>query len=111
MQVIQTQKYTWLWRFTYLINNVLLKVLGSRRTLKIMVRGHWLLRRIAFEVSGLHFGDHFQNQALGLSEELLFRLISSDDSVADLGCGTGDGLALAQLKLGKFSALIQTRNR
>jgi SAM-dependent methyltransferase len=89
MQVIQTQKYRWLWRFTYLIKNVLLKVLGPRRTLKIMVRGHWLLRRIAFEVSGLHFGDHFQNQALGLSEELLFRLISSDDSVADLGCGTG----------------------
>ncbi len=89
MQVVQTQKLRWLWRSTYLIKNGLLKVLGPRRTLKVVVRGHWVLRRIAFELSGLHFGDKFQNEALGLSEGLLSTLISPNDLVADLGCGSG----------------------
>lgn len=89
MQVDQTQGLKWLWRFTYICKSVLLKVIGPERTLRFLLRSHWVLRRVAFEVSGLFFGVNFQNKALGLSEELLLTLIAPESSVADLGCGTG----------------------
>jgi len=89
MQIDQTQRLKWLWRFTYIFKNGLLKVIGPERTLRLLLRSHWVLRRIAFEVSGLFFGVNFQNKALGLSEELLLTLITPESTVADLGCGTG----------------------
>lgn len=77
------------WGIVYLIKRVALSLLGPTRTLKIFLRAHWLLRRIAYEVAGIKYGDAFQNSALGLSDELLTSFISSGDRVADLGCGAG----------------------
>lgn len=64
-------------------------MLGPSRTLKSLLRIHWILRRVSFEVSGLTFGDKFQNTALGLSDEMLSSLLEPGNRVADLGCGTG----------------------
>jgi len=89
MQVDQSKRHNWQWRVTYLFKRVLLVCLGSTRTLKFLLRIHWILRRVSFEVSGLVFSDKFQNTALGLSDELLSSLIAPNDLVADLGCGTG----------------------
>lgn len=89
MQVDQSKRHKWQWRFTYLLKKGLLAILGPSRTLKFLLRIHWILRRVSFEVSGLAFGDKFQNTALGLSDELLSSLITPGDRVADLGCGTG----------------------
>lgn len=89
MEVDQSKRYQWQWRFTYLLKKGLLNFLGTSRALKFLLRIHWILRRISFEVSGLEFGDKFQNSALGLSDELLSTLIAPGDRVADLGCGTG----------------------
>jgi len=89
MEVDQSKRHQWLWRLTYLLKRGLLAILGPSRALKFLLRVHWILRRISFEVSGLAFGDKFQNTALGLSDELLSSLITSGDRVADLGCGTG----------------------
>jgi SAM-dependent methyltransferase len=67
----------------------MLLFLGPSRTLKFYLRAHWLLRRLAYEVSGIKYGDNFQNSAFGLSDEVLTAFISSGDRVADLGCGVG----------------------
>jgi len=79
----------WQWTIVYLIKRGFLSLLGPSRTLKIFLRSHWLLRRVAYEVAGINYGDKFQNLALGLSDELLASFISSGDRVADLGCGAG----------------------
>ena len=89
MQVDQSKRHHWQWRITYLFKRAFLVILGSTRTLKFLLRIHWILRRVSFEVSGLVFGDKFQNTALGLSDELLSSLLTPSDLVADLGCGTG----------------------
>ena len=89
MQVDQSKRHKWQWRFTYLLKRGLLAILGPSRALKFLLRIHWILRRVSFEVSGLVYGDKFQNTALGLSDELLSSLIAPGDRVADLGCGTG----------------------
>jgi SAM-dependent methyltransferase len=89
MHIDQSKRHQWLWRFTYVLKRGLLAILGPSRALKFLLRVHWILRRISFEVSGLVFGDKFQNTALGLSNELLSSLIAPGDRVADLGCGTG----------------------
>jgi 2-polyprenyl-3-methyl-5-hydroxy-6-metoxy-1,4-benzoquinol methylase len=77
------------WTIIYLIKRGLLSLFGPTRTLKILLRTHWLLRRVAYETAGIKYGDEFQNLALGLSDELLASFISNGDRVADLGCGAG----------------------
>ena len=89
MQVDHSISQKWQWTIVYLIKRGFLSLLGPSRTLKIFLRTHWLLRRIAYEVAGIKFGDKFQNLALGLSDELLASFISNGDRVADLGCGAG----------------------
>jgi len=89
MEVDLSKRHRLQWRLTYLLKKGFLTILGPSRTLKLLLRVHWILRRISFEVSGLVFGDKFQNSALGLSDELLSSLIAPGDRVADLGCGTG----------------------
>lgn len=89
MEVDQSKRHRLQWRLTYLLKKGFLTILGPSLTLKLLLRVHWILRRISFEVSGLVFGDKFQNSALGLSDELLSSLIAPGDRVADLGCGTG----------------------
>ncbi len=72
-----------------MIKRGFLSFLGPSQTLKFFLRAHWLLRRVAYEVAGINYGDKFQNLALGLSDELLASFISNGDRVADLGCGAG----------------------
>ena len=101
MQVDQSKRHRWQWRFIYTLKRVLLAAFGPFRTLKFLLRIHWVLRRISFEVSGLAFGDKFQNTALGLSDELLSSLIAPNDRVADLGCGTGRWSRASATKAGQ----------
>ena len=89
MQVDHSKNNKLQWSIVYLIKRGSLSLLGPTRTLKILLRAHWLLRRVAYEVAGIKYGDEFQNLALGLSDELLSSFISSGDRVADLGCGAG----------------------
>ena len=89
MQIDHSKNSKWQWTIVYLIKRGFLSLLGPSRTLKIFLRAHWLLRRVAYEVAGIEYGDKFQNLALGLSDELLASFISSGDRVADLGCGAG----------------------
>ena len=89
MQIDHSKNSKWQWRIIYLIKRMFLLLLGPSRTLKILLRAHWLLRRVAYEVAGIKYGDEFQNLALGLSDELLASFISQGDRVADLGCGAG----------------------
>lgn len=111
MEVDQSKRYQWQWRFTYLLKKGLLNFLGTSRALKFLLRIHWILRRISFEVSGLEFGDKFQNSALGLSDELLSTLIAPGDHVADLGCGTGRWSRASTTKAGQVLELMQTQKR
>ena len=89
MQVDHSKSRKLQWTIVYLIKRGFLSLLGPSRTLKIFLRAHWLLRRVAYEVAGIKYGDEFQNLALGLSDELLTSLITTGDRVADLGCGAG----------------------
>ena len=89
MLVDKSETHQFLWRFSYLLKLLLTAALGKRLYLKTLLRTHWVLRRIAFEVAGSVFGEKFQNTSLGLSEERLKSIIRSRDIVADLGCGTG----------------------
>jgi SAM-dependent methyltransferase len=101
MQVDQLKRQKWQWRFAYLVKRGLLVMLGTSRALKFLLRTHWILRRVSFEVSGLAFGDKFQNTALGLSGEMLSSLLEPGDRVADLGCGTGRWSRLCATKAKK----------
>lgn len=89
MQVDHSKNHKWQWVIVYLIKRGFLSLLGLSRTLKILLRAHWLLRRVTYEVAGIKYGDEFQNLALGLSDELLATFIATGDRVADLGCGAG----------------------
>ena len=89
MFVDKSETHQFLWRFSYLLKLILTAALGKPLYLKTLLRTHWVLRRIAFEVAGSVFGEKFQNTSLGLSEERLKSIINSKDVVADLGCGTG----------------------
>ena len=89
MLVNHSKSNKWQWALVYFVKRVCLSLLGSSRTLRIFLRAHWLLRRVAYEVSGIQFGDKFQNLALGLTDELLASFITTGDRVADLGCGAG----------------------
>lgn len=101
MKVDQSKRHRWQWRFTYLLKRVLLATLGPSSALKFLLRIHWILRRVSFELSGIAFGDKFQNTALGLSDELLLSLMASGDRVADLGCGTGRWSRASAIKAGQ----------
>ena len=89
------------WVVVYLLKRSFLSLLGPSLTLKFFLRAHWLLRRVAFEVAGIRFGDEFQNLALGLSDELLTSFIAPGDRVADLGCGGGRWARVSAKKAGQ----------
>lgn len=89
MEVDHSKSRNLQWKAIYFIKRGFLLLLGPSRTLKIFLRAHWLMRRVTYEVAGIRYGDEFQNQALGLSDELLASFISPGDKVADLGCGAG----------------------
>lgn len=65
------------------------KVFGDRRVLRLLLDASWILRRIAFELSGRVYGEQFHLAALGLSESQVHALIQPDASLLDIGCGTG----------------------
>lgn len=98
MQVDHSRSHKWQWIIVYLIKRGCLALLGPSRTLKIFLRAHWLLRRVAYEVAGIKYGDKFQNSVLGLSNELLASFIVKGDRVADLGCGAGRWARASALK-------------
>jgi len=109
MQDELPHRHKYQWRTAYVVKRLLLKTIGPNRTLKISLRIHWILRRMSFELSGLVFGDKFQNSALGLSEELLSTLILPSDTVADLGCGTGRWSRACAMKAKKVFGIDANR--
>lgn len=67
----------------------LLRVFGRRRLLRTYLYLSWILKRLAFELSGEVFGHSFPDHALGLSDEMIAEFIPSGSLVVDLGCGSG----------------------
>lgn len=65
------------------------RLMGRRQLLRLCLNGAWLLRRLAFELSGEMWAEQFHCQAMALSEDVLRRWIPEGGSVLDLGCGTG----------------------
>lgn len=89
MKVDKSQRLSFLWRFTYVMQRTTLFFFREKKTLKVVLRMHWLLRRVAFELSASIYGTKFQNNALGLNEAVLREIVGANDTVADLGCGSG----------------------
>ena len=67
----------------------LLRVFGRRRLLRAYLYLSWILKRLAFELSGEVFGDSFPDHALGLSDEIIAEFVPSGSLVVDLGCSSG----------------------
>ena len=67
----------------------LLRVLGRRRLLRVYLYLSWILKRLAFELSGEVFGDSFPDHALGLSDAAIAEFVPPGSLVVDLGSGSG----------------------
>lgn len=77
------------WRIFYLLKRILIRLFGIKLTTRVFLNISWISSRLAFESSGQLFGDDFRNGALGLNTHKLLSLISENDTVLDVGCGTG----------------------
>ena len=86
------------WKTAYTFLKLARLFLGKRRTLIFLLDFHWMLRRLAFEEAGKEFGSIFHNNYLGLTEQWFLENINAQDSVLDIGCGTGRWSNLASRK-------------
>lgn len=64
-------------------------LMGKTLFTKLALDASWILNRLAHETATQIFGNEFNNNAHALSEELLLSWITPQDSVVDVGCGTG----------------------
>ncbi len=74
---------------TYRAMRLAARVVGPARLLRWCLDSSWMLKRLAFELSGTVYGDEFYGAALALSDDFLLRWIPEAGSLVDVGCGTG----------------------
>ena len=89
MDFNRTKEKLFVWRVSYLIKRLLVMILGVRLVTRLLLNLSWVSTRLAFESCADLFRDDFRSQALGLDQNKMLELISSTDTILDIGCGYG----------------------
>jgi SAM-dependent methyltransferase len=89
LEMSRAKPKLWWSRAAYLLKRFILLFPCEEALAKVLLNMAWLSRRLAFEVVGTLYGNEFYNSTLGIDEQLLRSVISTSDSVLDVGCGRG----------------------
>lgn len=81
-------------RLTYRAVSVLRRLLGSERTLMMLLNSERLAWRLAYEEAGRVYGEQFHNVHLALTSEQLDEWLPQQANVLDIGCGSGRTLSM-----------------
>lgn len=73
----------------YRARPILIKILGARRVLAILLQASRLISRLAWETAADYFGEGYFNAVHALSPGVLHDWIPAGATVVDIGCGTG----------------------
>lgn len=65
------------------------RIVGTDRVLRFCLNASWMLRRLAWELSGVVFGESLYFSTMALTKELAVQAIPPGASVLDVGCGDG----------------------
>jgi SAM-dependent methyltransferase len=74
---------------TYRLVNLLRRIVGERRLLRLFLNANWICWRFSYELSSELYGGAFRNTTYCVSDDLLAKWIPAGGSVVDIGCGTG----------------------
>jgi SAM-dependent methyltransferase len=88
------------WGASYRAYRLALGLLGTERTLRLLVNTSWVLRRYALITTGRQFGEDYYLHSLAMTESFLLENVNPGDRVLDVGSGAGRWTRVAARKAG-----------